>query len=123
MQWCDILTCVNRCHNTLDDNDRQSVETSEGANYLTNGRQLSNHVQEERHQRHEAEVQHGRGSIALSCPFRQHKAFGTLAADNGSQVSKDQHGQRRCKGVNHDTLHARQRSKLRVREEDTRSES
>lgn len=116
------LTGINGSDDAFNDNNGKTINPGQCAHDLTKSRQLCHHVQEQCHQGHEAEVQHGNCPVALSCPLCQDETFRTLAADDGSKGSKNEHRQRRCQGVNDDPLDTSDGCELGVGEEDTGSE-
>jgi hypothetical protein len=88
------LTSIYSRDDAFDNHDWQLIKPSQGIDDLPKGRQLRHHVQEQRDQGQEAEVQHCHGSVALSRPLSQDESLGTLAANDGPKGSKDEQGQR-----------------------------
>ena len=117
------LTGVDCSDRTLNNDDWEAIQASEETDDLANSRKLTDHVKEQREERHEAQVQHGNCSIALPRPLRQDEAFGTLSADDGAQESEQKHGQGRRQSVHDDTLYTSQGGEFGVREQDTGAKS
>ena len=116
-------TGVNSSDGALNNHNRQTVQSGQGTDDLANSRELRHHVEEQGDERHEAEVQHGDGAVALLHPLGQHKALGAFPADDGAQPGEDEQRQRRREGVDDHALDARDGAQLRVREEDAGSET
>lgn len=117
------LTSVDGGDDALYDHDGQRIKTGESVDDLTDGRQLSHHVQKQGDEGHEAQIQHSQGAVALTGPLGEHEAFGTFATDDGTEEAKDEHGKGRRQSVDDNTLNTGDGGQLRVGEEDTGAES
>ena len=115
-------TGVNGCNGTLHNHNRQIGDSCHGTNDLADGGQLGNHVQEERHQSHEAQEQAARDAITLPRPFSQNEAFRAPPPDNGTESSKCKQRQRRRQGVDDDSLDTSNGGEFGIREENCRTE-
>ncbi|GKT95252.1 hypothetical protein Ct61P_13102 [Colletotrichum tofieldiae] len=115
-------TGVDGGDDTLHYHDGQPVQARQSVDDLADGGQLCDHVQEQRDERHEAEVQHGNRTIALPRPCRQDEPLRGLAADDGTQDGENEERERGREGVDHDALDPRDRGELRVGEEDSGAE-
>lgn len=117
------LTSINGRDYTLNDHDGQRVKASQSLNDLSDSRQLTNHVQEQGNERHEAQIQHGDDAVSLTSPLREDETLGASSPDDRTKISKDEHGQRRRKSVDHHALHTRNGRQLGIREKNAGTKS
>lgn len=106
----------------MDNHDGEAVEARQGVDDLANGGELGDHVEEQRDEGHEAEVQHGDGAVALAGPRGQDEALGRLATDDGAEDGEDEEREGGGQGVDDDALDAGDGGELRVGEEDAGAE-
>lgn len=118
-----LHTRVDSRDDTFHNDSRKAVEASQRGDDLTNGRQLSHHVEEERGQSQETEEDGSGEAVPLASPFGQDKAVGALAADSRAEGGKNEQRQGRRQGVDENTLKTRDDGQLGVREQDTGTES
>lgn len=117
------LTGIDRCHDCLHNDDRESIEATQLSDDLLHGRKLSHHIQEHGHQSAEAEKDGSRYTISLPCPLSENKTFWTFASDDWAHDGEHHERCRCAEGIDDHTLNTSDGGQLWVCEENTRAES
>ncbi len=124
--WTNNIMCptsVNGRYGTLNNNHGKPIHSGQCIHNLLQSRKLGHHVKKHGNQRQERQVQRCGNTVTLSGPFSQDKTFWTLLPDDRSKICENHQWGRRRNGIDYHSLNPSDSCELRIREEDSRSES